>query len=99
MGRTVDLVSSIVMECAPSPFSGVTQIAFGVSRGDRIDARVFDICGRLVAGYQAEAAATEEHTFQWDGKDPEGRELLPGIYFWKVQVGNQVATRRVVMVR
>jgi hypothetical protein len=98
VGTTPPPISSIVLECTPNPFKGVTKLELGASRGDRIDARVFDIRGRLVAGYQA-VAASEKHTFQWDGKNPEGRELPPGIYFWKVQIGNQVAIRKVVMAR
>ena len=52
-----------------------------------------------VSSIVEEVAAADKHALQWNGKDPAGHRLPPGTCFWKVQVGNQVATRKVVMVR
>ena len=99
LGQTTGTVSGIVMECVPNPFTGTVKVALGASPGARIGAQVFDVGGRLVADFDEAVAKAEDHTFQWDGKSPDGEMLPPGIYFWKVQVGEQVATRKVVMVR
>jgi hypothetical protein len=35
----------------------------------------------------------------WDGRDGNSTRVAPGIYFIRLQAGDQVATRKVVLIR
>ena len=50
---------------------------------------------KLVQG-QREAGA---YTLRWDGRDERGRELASGVYLYRLQAGERVETRKLVLVR
>ena len=35
----------------------------------------------------------------WDGRDGSGHQLVSGVYFYRLKVGNEVVTNRIVMIR
>jgi len=40
-----------------------------------------------------------EYSVVWDGKDEAGREVASGVYFSRLRAGDDVQTRKMVMVR
>ena len=40
-----------------------------------------------------------EHSVEWDGKDDYGRSVSSGVYFYKLEAGAFVCTRRMVLLR
>jgi hypothetical protein len=91
-----------LMQNAPNPFAGGTSIRFSLPTSSRVDLRVFDVRGRLVKTLAASgsgAFAPGIHTVQWDGRDDYGRRVASGVYFYKLQAGGRMATRKMVMLR
>jgi flagellar hook assembly protein FlgD len=39
------------------------------------------------------------HTYTWDGRDDQGREVASGVYFCRLQAGEFGAVERLVLVR
>ncbi|MFH1681449.1 MAG: FlgD immunoglobulin-like domain containing protein [Candidatus Eisenbacteria bacterium] len=59
---------------------------------------VFDFAGRLVRSIDVPSVrGTSE--IAWDGRDREGREVAPGVYFVRLEAGARDASRKVVVVR
>ena len=70
----------------PNPFSGTVSIeAFGTGAASGIEAGVFDVTGRLVASLRPVAGPGSGSV--WDGKDGNGRQVRPGIYYVRVSSG------------
>jgi hypothetical protein len=63
------------------------------------EAVVYDVKGRTVTGVEVDAAAGGMQSLTWDGKDLLGQDLPPGVYFFRVQAGNQVVTRKMILLR
>jgi hypothetical protein len=62
---------------------------WGVVRAD-----VYDVAGRKVRTIQPPAGATR---VDWDGRDTRGIRSQPGVYFLRIQAGQEVWTVRAVL--
>jgi hypothetical protein len=65
--------------------SGSAMIAFGLAEADWVDARVFDIAGRMVRQLAKRSFPAGEHRLVWDGLDDQGRRLARGVYFTHIK--------------
>jgi hypothetical protein len=69
---------------APNPFRVSTRIDFALARESLVTIEVFDVSGRRVRTLLAESRGPGTHTAVWNGLDESGREVSPGIYFYKL---------------
>ena len=85
---------------APNPFNPGTRIAFTLSEATRVDLRVYDLAGRLVATLLDGAPyGTGRHEAFWDGRDAAGREAAAGTYFYRIEAAGGSRTRPMVLVK
>ena len=83
----------------PNPSSGRTDLAFALPQGGPASLRVYDAAGRLVRTLLAgEVPAGPGHTV-WDGRDGSGRDAGAGVYFFRLESGGRVETRKLLLVR
>lgn len=84
----------------PNPFNPRTTIAFTLPTGGPVSLSVFDLSGRrvreLIAGETLEAG---RHETVWFGRDDQGRALASGTYLYRLRVGEDVQTRRAVLLK
>ena len=83
----------------PNPFNPRTTISFTLPKAEAVTLAVFDIEGRLVSTLVDEAASAGENAAQWDGRDELGRSVASGIYFYRLQSGTEVRTRKMVLLK
>ena len=60
---------------------GEAVVHFGLARGDRVTARVYDLAGRQVRTLADRSFPAGEHDLRWDGADDQGRPMARGVYF------------------
>ncbi len=89
---------------APNPFNPVTRIEYGVPLGGpeaRVAVRldVFDVRGRRVRALVRGAQTPGIHRTLWDGRDDAGRPVQSGVYFYRLSVGSDSATRKMLLLR
>jgi hypothetical protein len=86
-----------VPEAIPGAFSSFlvnparsrpAQIAFGLPVADRVEARVYDLSGRLVRSLAHRRFPAGWHTLTWDGMNDSGERMQRGIYFTRIQLEN-----------
>jgi hypothetical protein len=84
----------------PNPFTPNTTIAFDLPEPAVVTLRVYDASGRIVRtlldGVPEDAGQYAE---LWDGRDESGARAASGVYFYRVEVGSRVFTRRMVLLR
>jgi hypothetical protein len=83
----------------PNPFEDWTQIRYEVPGGHastHVRLRVFDISGRCLRVVVDESQAVGDHVAAWNGRDERGDRVRAGIYFWRLDVGDQCVTRPLV---
>lgn len=84
----------------PNPFNPRTVIAFDLPEVTRVDLRVYDLGGRLVRTLFAhQMIAPGHHDVDWDGRDEKGEEMSAGVYMYRLEAGDYVEARRMVLVK
>jgi len=84
---------------APNPVRGETSIAFTLPRGADVRLRIYDVRGRCVRTLVEGSAAAGETVVVWQGRDDRGRSLANGVYFSRLEVADQILTRKLLLAR
>ena len=86
---------------SPNPFTASTHIVYSVPVGDSQAAKlvVHDVSGRVIRSLVNAVQAPGQHRTLWDGTDDAGKSVGAGAYFYRLTVGAETATRRMLMVR
>jgi hypothetical protein len=83
----------------PNPFNPATTIRYGLPNPGRVTLRVYDLLGKLVVTMvDHEMKEAGYHAAVWDGRNAAGIAVASGIYFVRVQVGNFVQVRKMILV-
>jgi hypothetical protein len=83
----------------PNPFGPSVSIRFSVPEAQAMSVSVVDALGREVKRVADGWMAAGAHEMKWDGRDERGSRAAAGVYFLRVSMGGQVATRRVVLLQ
>ena len=84
---------------SPNPFNPLTTIEYSLPAGSHTRLGVFDMAGRLVKTLVDEPVAGGKHTATWRGRDSLGQEVSSGTYFYRLEAGGKIQTRRMTLVR
>jgi len=82
----------------PNPFTTATQITFSVPPGPSATLTIHDASGRFVRTLVSRQFGGE-HTISWDGTNDVGDPVETGAYFYRLTVGEQSVSRRMLLVR
>ena len=78
----------------PNPFNPITNITFQVPITSHVTLSVYDMLGREVAVLVNERQEAGVHEVKFDGSG-----LASGIYFYRIQAGNFVETKKLLLLR
>lgn len=81
-----------ILHVAPNPAWGPADIVFEVGRPMPVRLRIYDLRGMLVADLGTVDAVTGENTYEWTGRDEDGKALPGGVFVVEVE-GNGHADR------
>lgn len=88
----------------PNPFNPSTTINYSVPKASLITIKVFDILGREMATLVNEQKTAGNYSVQFSAKggsasDGNGGSLASGIYFYRMQAGSFVLTKKPVLLK
>ena len=83
----------------PNPFHLQTTIKYQIPDAGGVSLRAYDSSGRLVKVLVDEEKPAGSYASRWDGKNISGQEVPSGVYFCRLQTGEFVSTRKVILVR
>ncbi len=84
---------------SPNPFRSATSIRFQMAQPGRATVEVFDASGALVKRMPLAWRPAGPQVAEWDGNDTRGGRSPAGVYFWRVQAGDDLHTGRMVRVQ
>ena len=87
-------VSYDVGNAYPNPFNPTTSFNITLENDANVSVKVYNVMGQLVSTISEGALAQGVHTFTWDAST-----LSSGVYFVNSQVGNDVSTQKVMLVK
>ena len=84
----------------PNPFNPETWIAFSLSVRANVDLSIFNVLGQHVKTLlEGEVEASQRHEVMWDATDEFGRRVATGVYLYRLQVGNESKTRKMLLLK
>ncbi|MCC7142192.1 MAG: hypothetical protein IT349_08840 [Candidatus Eisenbacteria bacterium] len=87
-----------LVDAGPNPFRRATTLAFALPQAAEANLGIFDVGGRQVRRLLDGRVPAGRSEVTWDGLS-DAREPVPsGVYFWRLESGGEVATRRTVRV-
>ncbi|MCD4773742.1 MAG: T9SS type A sorting domain-containing protein [Bacteroidales bacterium] len=82
---------------APNPFTSSTVISYIIPCETKVILSVYNLAGQKVNTIvdQFEGAGTK--SVSWNGSNVNGQRLDPGVYIYRLQVGNKVQSKRMIV--
>jgi chitinase len=78
----------------PNPFNPSTMIRFSIPQASTVALKVFDLLGRETATVVFEELSAGTYSREWNAAD-----LSSGVYFYRLQAGSYVETKKLVILR
>ena len=83
----------------PNPFNPATTIPLAVpAEIKNVDLTIYNVLGQPMRQVWNGPLAAGEHQLTWDGRDAQGRPVAAGVYVYRLQVGEQSSTRKMVKI-
>ena len=83
----------------PNPFNPETTICFQMPRPGSIRLSIFDVRGGIVRILSESIMEAGSHEVRWDGKDEHGNPAASGVYFVRMEAGDFVEHRKMILMR
>lgn len=83
----------------PNPTSGPTTLHFELANAADVRVGIYDVGGRAVRDLGRTRLDAGGHAVLWDGRDADGFPVGSGVYFYRIDAGDAVLTRRLTVVR
>jgi flagellar hook assembly protein FlgD len=77
----------------------VTTIDFTVGARAPVSLKVYTVQGRLVQTLVQGRWEPGSYRARWDGRDSSGRQMPSGVYFYQLQVGDVMTSRKMLLLR
>ncbi|UCF64431.1 MAG: serine hydrolase [bacterium] len=78
----------------PNPFNPKTNIEFSIYRSEFVRLKLYNLLGQEVATLVSEKLAAGNYKYDWDAGN-----LASGVYLYRLQAGDYVQTRKMVLMR
>ncbi len=83
----------------PNPFNPKTNIAFSIKEAGYTTLEVYNMKGQLMKTLVNEVKENGNYTVTWNGKDNSGKNVSSGVYFYKMETGKYVSTKKMILMK
>ena len=88
-----------VYENYPNPFNPSTNIIFDIVEQSQTDVSVWNLLGQKVAVLFSGDLNAGRHSIKFDGHHTNGSLLPSGVYIYRIESGNNVATKKMMLLK
>jgi len=83
----------------PNPFNPVTNIGFTLPQAERVTLKIYNIKGALVKTVVDDYLQAGDHLVQWQGVNNNNRPVGSGVYFYRIEAGNNTEVRKALLLK
>jgi hypothetical protein len=83
----------------PNPFNPSTIISYTLPKASNVNIKIFDALGKEVRSLINEDKSAGKYNIMWDSRNNYGQRVSSGIYFYKINAGDFVQTKKMVLVK
>jgi photosystem II stability/assembly factor-like uncharacterized protein len=83
----------------PNPFNPTTTIRFALPEQANVSLKVYNVLGQEIATLVNDQLPAAFHNIVWAGKNGSGAQVASGLYFYRIQTGTFMQTRKMLLIR
>jgi hypothetical protein len=83
----------------PNPFNLTTKIEFTLVKSGFVSLNIYDLLGRKVRTLVSERLSSGYKSVLWDGRNDSGKDVVSGIYFYRLKTKAFEKTMKMVMIK
>ena len=83
----------------PNPFNPVTTLRYDLPDNSYVNVTVYDMLGREVKTLVNSAQDAGFKSIIWNATNNQGNPVSAGVYLYKIQAGEFVQTRKMVLLK
>jgi hypothetical protein len=83
----------------PNPFNPVTTLRYNLPKDQMVNIAIYDMMGRTVRTLINRQETAGYKSIQWDAANDAGVSVSAGLYLYRIQAGDFVQTRKMVLLK
>lgn len=83
----------------PNPFNPETNIMFKLDKPSNVTLAIYNMLGQQVSTLVDQNMAAGKHEVKWNGTNSVGNQVVSGIYFCKLQLGDRSQTIKMLLTK
>lgn len=83
----------------PNPFNPSTRIVYRVLEPGNVTLKIYDVLGKEVRTLVQQEQGNGVYQVEWNGENDLGSNVSSGIYFYRIETGSFVDTKKMMLVR
>lgn len=83
----------------PNPFNPNTSIRYELPADRKVELTIYNLLGQKVRTLVRGPQPAGEHTVEWNGKNDIGNSVASGVYIYRIETGEFVQARKMVLLR
>ncbi len=91
--------SIAVSQNYPNPFNPSTTIEYSLDHRDHVSIDIYNSLGEFIKQVIDETKAAGRYQVVWNGTDQRGRQVATGVYFYRVKIGDQEASKKMLLLK
>ncbi|MBI4727542.1 T9SS type A sorting domain-containing protein, partial [candidate division TA06 bacterium] len=74
-------------------------INYQLTKSGQVSLKIYNALGQLVKTLVNEAKPAGAYRVEWDGKDGGGLKVSSGVYIYRLQAGDFIDTKKMVVIK
>ncbi|MDP8209538.1 MAG: T9SS type A sorting domain-containing protein [Candidatus Stygibacter australis] len=87
------------LHCYPNPFNPELTISFNLEETQEVNLNVYNVKGQKVKTLVNELFRPDDYNLVWKGDDNTGNKVSSGVYYIRLQVGEDIVNRKVILMK
>ena len=83
----------------PNPFNPVTKLRYTIPKKSHVEIIIYDMLGRQVKTLINQTQDAGYRSVTWDATNDYGKPVSGGIYLYQVNVGSNISTKKMVLLK
>jgi len=83
----------------PNPFNPVTSLRYDLSEDGFVNITVYDMGGRIIKTLVNSFQTAGYKSIRWDATNNQNQIVTAGVYIYKIEYGDFVATRKMILLK
>ncbi len=83
----------------PNPFNPSTVITFNLAKKTDVELNVYSVTGQKVRSLVKGNQKAGQYTVTWNGRNDVGQKVASGLYFYKIEADDFVASKKMILIK